>query len=114
MINRPARPWGRTQPAAADTAQNVQAHLDGGGHLLLADLLVLLLFGSSLKALPRQGAPQEVHDHVAQRLNVVPPALLDAQVRVDAGIPRRPRQVLVLSAETCTTLSTLDISSWKK
>ena len=35
--------------------------LHGGGHLALADLLVLLLLGVRLQALPGQGAPQEVH-----------------------------------------------------
>ncbi len=78
------------------------ACLDGRGHLLLADLLVLLLLGGCLQTLPRQAAPQEVHEHVAQRLDVVAPALLDAQVRVDARVSRRPRQVLVLSARRAT------------
>ena len=40
--------------------------LDGRGHLLLTDLLILLLLGSSLEALPWQRAPQEVQQHIAQ------------------------------------------------
>ena len=40
-------------------------HLDGGGHFFLADALVLLPLGGSLKALPRQGAQVKVHEHVA-------------------------------------------------
>mmetsp|Transcript_10264 Transcript_10264/g.36488 ORF Transcript_10264/g.36488 Transcript_10264/m.36488 type:complete len:377 (+) Transcript_10264:1-1131(+) len=71
-------------------------HLDGRGHLPLADLLVLLLLGRRLEALPRQGPSQEVQQDVTQGLQVVPPALLDPQVRINRGIPRRPRQVLVL------------------
>ena len=50
-----------------------------------------------LEPLPGQAAPVEVHEHIAQRLHVVSPTLLDAQVGVDAGIARRPRQVLVFS-----------------
>lgn len=72
-------------------------HLDGRGHLLLADLLVLLLLGGGLEALPGQGPPQEVHEDIAQGLDVIPAALLDAQVGVDGGVARRPCQVLVLS-----------------
>ena len=40
-------------------------HLHRSGHLLLADLLVLLLLGGCLEALPGQGAQVEVHEHVA-------------------------------------------------
>jgi hypothetical protein len=38
----------------------------------------------------------EVHEDVAEALHVVPSALLNAEVGVDAGVARRPRQVLVL------------------
>ncbi len=72
-------------------------HLDGRGHLLLADLLVLLLLRSRLQPLPGQRSPQEVHEHVSQGLDVVPAALLDPQVGVDGSIAGRARQVLVLS-----------------
>ena len=84
-------PRGSGGVARQRAREDCRGHLDGRGHLLLADLLVLLLLGGGLEALPRQAAPQEVHQHVAQRLDVVPPALLDAQVRVDARIPRRAR-----------------------
>ena len=36
-------------------------HLDGSGHLLLTDPLVLLPLGGGLEALPGQGAQVEVH-----------------------------------------------------
>lgn len=51
-------------------------HLDGGGHLLLADAFVLLPLGGGLEALPGQRAQVEVHEDVAQRLQVVPSGLL--------------------------------------
>ena len=70
--------------------------LHGRRHLLLADLLVLLLLGRRFQALPRQRAAHEVHDDVAERLEVVPSTLLDAEVRVDAGVARRARQALAL------------------
>ena len=39
----------------------------------------------------------KVHENVSQTLHVVSPALLDAEVSVDAGVPRSPGQVLVFS-----------------
>mmetsp|Transcript_24934 Transcript_24934/g.73988 ORF Transcript_24934/g.73988 Transcript_24934/m.73988 type:complete len:422 (-) Transcript_24934:15-1280(-) len=71
--------------------------LDGRRHLLLGNHVVLLLLGRSLEPLPGQRAAQEVHEHVAERLEVVPPALLDAEMRVDGRVPRRAGQVLVLA-----------------
>mmetsp|Transcript_49756 Transcript_49756/g.158932 ORF Transcript_49756/g.158932 Transcript_49756/m.158932 type:complete len:260 (-) Transcript_49756:839-1618(-) len=71
-------------------------NLDGGGHLLLADLLILLLLGGRLEPLPGQAAAEEVHEHVPQGLEVVATALLDTQMRVDGSVARGPRQVLVL------------------
>ncbi|KAJ8577597.1 hypothetical protein ON010_g1609 [Phytophthora cinnamomi] len=72
-------------------------YLDGGVHLLLHNLLVLLLLGVGLESLPRQAAADEVHVHVAQGLEVVTTALLNAHVRVDGGVTRRAREVLVLT-----------------
>ena len=51
-------------------------HLHRGGSLGVADLLVALLQGLRLQTLPGEAAAQEVHEHVAQSLQVVPPALL--------------------------------------
>jgi hypothetical protein len=39
---------------------------------------------------------KEVSEDVAESFHVVSPRLLDAQVRVDGGVPGRARQVLVL------------------
>mmetsp|Transcript_22320 Transcript_22320/g.46874 ORF Transcript_22320/g.46874 Transcript_22320/m.46874 type:complete len:427 (-) Transcript_22320:824-2104(-) len=72
-------------------------HFDRRGHLSLADLLVLLFFRGRLEPLPGEAAAQKVQEHVPQRLQVVPPALLYTQVGVDRGVPRSPCQVLVLS-----------------
>mmetsp|Transcript_66791 Transcript_66791/g.173749 ORF Transcript_66791/g.173749 Transcript_66791/m.173749 type:complete len:208 (-) Transcript_66791:54-677(-) len=71
--------------------------LDRCRHLLLHDLLVLLLLGVGLKALPWQAAAVEVHQHVPHRLQVVTPALLDAEVRVHARVPGSACQVLALA-----------------
>lgn len=46
--------------------------------------------------LPRHRSPQKVHQHISQRLDVVPPRLLDAQVCVDGCVSGRAGQVLVL------------------
>ena len=65
-------------------------------HLLLADLIVLLFLVPRLQTLPRERSAQEVHEDVPERLHVVAAALLNAQMRIDAGVPRRARQALVL------------------
>ncbi len=44
------------------------SNLDGRGALGVAYLLVTLLEGVRLEALPGQVAPQEVHEHVSQGL----------------------------------------------
>jgi hypothetical protein len=71
--------------------------LDWRALLLLADLLVLLLIGLRPKTLPWQPAPQEVHEDVSERLEVIPPGLLPAQVRVDGHVPGSPGERLALS-----------------
>jgi hypothetical protein len=68
-----------------------------GTHLLLHDPIVLLLLRRRFQSLPRQLTPQEVHEDVAQRLEVVPPRLLDSEMSVDGGVSGGSRQVLVLS-----------------
>ena len=54
-------------PPTTLTGVTFAQHLYRSGHLLLADLLVLLLLGGCLEALPGQGAQVEVHEHVAER-----------------------------------------------
>ena len=71
--------------------------LDAGGHLLLADAFVLLSLGLGLEALPGQRAAVEVHEDVAERLEVVASTLLHAHVCVDRGVARRACEVLVLA-----------------
>ena len=58
-------------------------HFRRGGDFLLENSVVFLLLGVGLEALPGQAAAQEVHQHEAQRLDVVAAALLDAQVCVN-------------------------------
>jgi len=66
------------------------------GHFLLTDLLILLFLGCSLKPLPGEAAPVEVHEDIAQALHVVPPTLLNAKVCVDGCISGSSCQILVL------------------
>lgn len=58
------------------TRVSLAEHLDWRGHFLLADAFILLSLGSSLEPLPGQRAQVEVHEHVAQGLQVVPSGLL--------------------------------------
>jgi hypothetical protein len=62
------------------------------GHLALRDLLVLLGLVVVADALPGQVPLQQVDQHVAQRLQVIPAALLDAEVRVDGRVPGRAHE----------------------
>ena len=50
--------------------------VDGSGSLGVPNLLIALLECVCLEALPGEGASQEVEEHVAQGLQVIPPALL--------------------------------------
>jgi len=74
------------------TAKNI----GGCSHLLFHDSVILLLLGSGLESLPREGATQEVHEYVCERLEVVTTGLLNTQVSVDRGVASGTGQVLIL------------------
>ena len=65
-----------TCPTGLLTGVAFAEDLNGRRHLLLADPLVLLALGGRFEALPGQGAQVEVHEHVAQALQVISTALL--------------------------------------
>lgn len=67
------------------------------GHLEFHDLIVFLLLGESAEALPGKAALEEVYEHVCQRLNVVPPALLHPQVCIDTGVASSARETFVVA-----------------
>lgn len=69
---------------------------DGSGHLLLLDLLVLLRLVVGLHTLPGERPLRQVEQDVADGLEVVPPALLHPEVRVDRRVPHRPSEGPVL------------------
>ena len=68
------------------TREPLTQFLDRRRLLLLSNLLVLLLVGSSLEALPRQTTAEEVHEHVAESLEIVTTGLLPAEMGVDAHV----------------------------
>jgi len=70
--------------------------LDGSSLLLLTNFLVLLLVGGSLEALPGQTAAEEVHEHVAEGLEIVTTGLLPAKMGVDAHVSCGTRERLSL------------------
>ena len=73
----------------------VQAELIDGHLLLLAlDVIIFFVLRASWEALPRKRSAQEVEQHVANRLQVVPAGLLVTDVRADGGVPGRASQVL--------------------
>ena len=79
------------------TWESFTKHFDWSRQLLFADSLILLLFGLGFQALPRQAAAVEVHQHVAERLQIIPTGLFDAKVCVDTRISGGTRQVFVFS-----------------
>lgn len=66
-------------------------------HLLFHDPVVLLLLGRRLESLPGKLTSEEVHEDVAERLEVVPSRLLDSEMGVDRRVSGGSGQVLVLS-----------------
>lgn len=61
--------------------------LDHGRLLLLTNLLVLLLVGSGLEALPGKASTEEVHEDMAQGLKIVTTRLLSAKMGIDTHVP---------------------------
>lgn len=69
------------------TRESLAESLRRDDHLAFHDLVVFLLFVVvGLDSLPRQGAPEHVHQDVANGLQVVSSGLLDSQVGVDRGV----------------------------
>lgn len=60
--------------------------------LLLANLLVLLLVGSSLQTLPGQTSSEEVHEDMAKSLEIVTSRLLPTKMRVDTHVTSSSRK----------------------
>jgi hypothetical protein len=56
-----------------------------------------LLLGVGLETLPRKATADKVHKHIPETLEVIAPTLFNANVSVDARIPRRPREIFVLA-----------------
>lgn len=79
------------------TREAIAQVLDGSRLLLLSNLLVLLLVGSSLEALPRQSTSEEVHENVAEGLEVIATRLLASKMGVDTHVASGTGQRLALS-----------------
>ena len=60
-----------TKTRCAHTWETIAEILDGSSLLLLTNLLVLLLVGSSLETLPRESATEEVHENVTKGLQII-------------------------------------------
>mmetsp|Transcript_34681 Transcript_34681/g.110201 ORF Transcript_34681/g.110201 Transcript_34681/m.110201 type:complete len:290 (-) Transcript_34681:136-1005(-) len=80
---------------AGELAREAPAELlDGRIPFALADLPVLCPLRGGPEALPRQAAPEEMQQHVAYALQVVPAARLQAVVHVEARVAHRARHAL--------------------
>ena len=76
----------------------IQAEFVDGHLLLLAlDVIIFFVLRASWKALPRQRAAKEVEQHVSNGLEIVPSALLIADMGADRGVSGRSCQVLSLT-----------------
>jgi len=71
-------------------------HFNRRRTLRIADFLVAFLERVRFKALPGQRAPQEIHEHMTERFQVVPATLLLAKMCIDAHVAGSARQALVL------------------
>ena len=69
------------------TREPVTELFNWGRLLLLSNLLVLLLVRRRFETLPWQAPTEEVHEDMAQRLQVISTRLLASQVRVDRHVP---------------------------
>ena len=69
---------------------------DRSGCLFGSDLLVLVFLCLAWQALPRKAAPDEVHEHHSNLLEVVSSGLLDTLMRVKGSIACRSSQLLAL------------------
>jgi hypothetical protein len=58
---------------------------------------IVLPLNDTPHTLPWKAPPQEVHEHIAQGLHIIPPALLNTQMGVNTGVTRCSSQVLVLA-----------------
>jgi hypothetical protein len=76
------------------TRESFAQLLDGRGLLLLSDLLVLLLVGSSLQTLPGKPASQKIHEDMTQCLQIVSSRLLTTKMGVDTHVTGSSRQTL--------------------
>jgi hypothetical protein len=85
------------RPHSLLTRETLAEILDGGGLLLLANLLVLLLVGSSLQALPRQTTAEEVHEDVTQSLEIISTTLFATQMGVDGHVTGGSAERLALT-----------------
>lgn len=86
--------WGILESKVADVAEVLvellwEAIAEFGNWrslLLLSNLLVLLLVGRSLESLPWQTSAKEVHEDVAESLEIVTARLLTAEMGVDRHV----------------------------
>jgi hypothetical protein len=52
-------------------------------HPVLHDSIVLLLFGGSLQALPRESTMKEIHENVSKTFKIVPTSLFNSKMRIN-------------------------------
>jgi hypothetical protein len=100
LLNSSVKRVSDSSPGASHsllTREALAEILDGGRLLLLANLLVFLLVGSSLQTLPRQTAAEEVHEDVAQSLEIISTTLFAAQMGVDGHVTGGSAERLALT-----------------
>jgi hypothetical protein len=79
------------------TWEAVAEVLDRCRLLLFANLLVLLLVGCSLEALPWETTSKEVHEDVTQGFQIISARLFAPKMGVDTHVTRRTRERLAFS-----------------
>ena len=71
--------------------------LDGAADFAVFDLVVFVFFVASTQTLPRQLTLQQIKQHIACTLEVIPAALLKTQVSVGGCIPRCASKTFALA-----------------
>jgi len=85
------------QENAKFVGESTAEEIGGGSHFLFHDTVILLLLGSSLQTLPREGASEEVHQDVGKRLEIIPASLFHTEMGVNRCVAGSSGEVLVLS-----------------
>ena len=89
-------------------------HFNGSGHFLLTDALILLPLGGGFEALPGKRAQVEIHEHVPQWLQVVPPGLFCRHTEDNVRSAARGVNPFITSGRILWSYQCPDVCLWRR